>query len=93
MQNTKTIKKRELLSGDHTLNSMIQYLVGLSGDLAKLELHDNYEASKRVRISMIRFRNELIPQFESKIKDIRENIKIQNLSKSNSSNNQTTKEK
>lgn len=60
-------KKRELL-GD--LNGLINKLVGISGDVAKLEFQDNTKASKRVRLVLIELKTVDIPAFQEKIQAI-----------------------
>lgn len=67
----KPLKKRELLP---KLNELINYLVEMGPDIAKLELHDNVEASKRTRIKILKFRNIIFKEFESDIKAIRVDI-------------------
>jgi hypothetical protein len=68
-------KKRELLKGNDSLESLIGRFIDLSGDCAKLELFDNFEASKRVRKGLMDIRNIYIKEFEKKIGEIRVDIK------------------
>jgi len=67
-----TLKKRELLLH---LNDIISSLVNISGDVCKLEINDNWQASRRVRKELIDVRKVKIPKFEFMIKDIREGVK------------------
>lgn len=64
-------KKREILPA---LNNAIIALTMLSGDAAKLELHDNEEASKRLRKGVIDFRNVDLKNLEIIIQNIRFDI-------------------
>lgn len=65
-------KKRILLPD---LQALIFKLTDCVKDVATLELRDNYEASKRVRLIMIELRKRGIPAFEKKISTTREEIK------------------
>ena len=61
-------KKRELLP---KLNKLIQKLISLSSDVAILELHDQDQASKRVRIALLDFKNIDLEDFRNEICNVR----------------------
>ena len=61
-------KKRELLP---ELNKLIISLSNLSGDVAKLELYDNFEASRRVKRALVDMRNKDLKEFQKKIEETR----------------------
>lgn len=64
-------KKRELLP---KLHNLIKYLAELSGDVAILELHDQEQASKRVRIKLIEFKNGALKDFQNEIVNVRVDV-------------------
>jgi hypothetical protein len=66
-----TLKKRELLP---KLNKVITELAALTGDVAKLELVDNEQASKRVRKALIEIANIHLPDLKNEITNIRVDI-------------------
>ena len=70
---TTIVKKRELLP---KLNKIIVELSKLSGDVAKLELYDNEQASKRVRKSIIDVRNIHLDDFLKEISNLRIDINL-----------------
>lgn len=67
-------KKRQLLNGPNSFNELVQKLMAIAPDVAKLELTDNDEASKRVRRNLIAFKNEDCVAFLDRIKEIRSEI-------------------
>lgn len=68
---TITGKKREMLPA---LHKAIIALTGLTGDFATLELHDNEQASKRVRKGLIDFKNKDFKALEIMVQNIRFDI-------------------
>lgn len=66
-------KKRELLS---LLHNCILELSNMSSDIAKLEITDNSEASKRMKVSLLNFREGSLKQLEGAIKSVRQEIII-----------------
>lgn len=66
-------KKRDLLP---KLNKVIAELTGLSGDIAKLELSDNEQASKRTRKGLIDIRNGSLADLQNEIANIRIDINV-----------------
>lgn len=66
-----SIKKRELLP---KLNNIIVALSGLTGDVAKLELSDNEQASRRVRKALIEIKNISLEDLRNEISNIRYDI-------------------
>lgn len=64
-------KKRELLS---VLNKIIVEFSGLTGDIAKLEISDNEQASKRVRKALIAIKNGEFKNLTDQITNIRFDI-------------------
>ena len=64
-------KKRDLLPD---LNKMILDLQYMVPDAAKLELSDNDKASRRLKQSLVEFKNGPFAAFSEKVKAIREEI-------------------
>lgn len=62
------VKKRELIP---KLNKVINALVSMSADLAKLELTDNEEASKRARRDIIDIKNIYLKDLNDEITNLR----------------------
>lgn len=67
------VKKRELLP---KLNGLIKYLIELSSDVAIIELHDHEQASKRIRIKLIEFKNGPLKDFQNEIVNVRIDVNI-----------------
>lgn len=61
-------KKRDLLP---KLHKVINALVDMSADLAKLELTDNEEASKRARRDIIDIKNKYMKDLNDEITNLR----------------------
>ncbi len=66
-----SLKKRELLN---PLNDMITALVALSADAAKLEVHDNDQASRRLKQGIKDFEVEKLKPFKDQVLAIRQEI-------------------
>lgn len=68
-------KKRELLSH---INECIASLVEMSADAAKLEIHDNDQASRRLKQNIKDFEVKKLKPFKEKVLDIRQLINNKN---------------
>lgn len=68
-QTEKSIeKKREMLCYIH---DAIKFLVGMSADAAKLEIHDNEKASRRHAQDWLYLKNKFIPNAFKVAKEVR----------------------
>jgi hypothetical protein len=65
------MKKRELLP---QLNDAITALAAISGDVAKLEVHDNDQASRRVKGALAAFEKGPYLDLKTSILDLRKKI-------------------
>ena len=66
-----SIKKRDLLV---PLHDMIASLTELGADAAKLEIHDNDQASRRLKQGIKDFEVHKLKPFKDKVLDIRQEI-------------------
>lgn len=70
---TEIPKKRILLP---KLNKVITALAALSGDIAKLEISDNEQASKRVRKGLIDIKNVDFKDLQDEVTNIRIDMNV-----------------
>ena len=68
MKGAVLTKKREVLL---LLNKAIEKLVSMSADAAKLEIYDNEVASKRLKMSINKFKHEELNDLQRAVLDLR----------------------